>query len=225
MDTKIHLSRTTKMDGIASWSLPALATCPGARDDSGAIVPVCQGCYAREGRYLWDTVNEPRYLNREGWKEAEWVNQMTGTINRMRHKFFRWFDSGDVYHPKLAEKILDVVISTPGTKHWLPTRSYKIPKIKEWLDQIDEQPNAVVRYSSDEVGVPLDTDHCASVVVPSPEDLPRGATLCTAYQHSPSRCNGCRACWDKSVKLVAYPAHGTKIQRVISSSRKLDAVA
>jgi hypothetical protein len=30
------------------------------------------------------------------------------------------------------------------------------------------------------------------------------------------KCGGCRSCWDKSVSLIAYPAHGKKMNKVIS---------
>lgn len=214
----VHLSKTQKMDGIRSWSLPALSTCPGARNRDGSIVPVCQGCYAREGRYKWSSIAMVREANRVAWMAEGWVNEMVQKINALRKPFFRWFDSGDIYHPRLAEKIRDVIEQTPGVRHWIPTRSYKVPRIKAVLDQIDQLPNVVVRYSADEIDRPLNTDHPSSLVVRSAKTLPEGAVLCTAYKSSPARCNGCRACWDPSIPLIAYPAHGREIQKVIASS-------
>jgi len=41
-----------------------------------------------------------------------------------------------------------------------------------------------------------------------------GVQLCEAYKHG-GNCNGCRACWSKDVPLIAYPAHGMKMARVI----------
>jgi len=38
--------------------------------------------------------------------------------------------------------------------------------------------------------------------------------LCRAYEHG-GKCNGCRACYDKTVPLVSYPAHGKKMTKVI----------
>ena len=35
-----------------------------------------------------------------------------------------------------------------------------------------------------------------------------------AYAHG-GNCNGCRACWSKDIPLIAYPAHGQKMARVI----------
>jgi hypothetical protein len=40
-------------------------------------------------------------------------------------------------------------------------------------------------------------------------------TLCKAYDNG-GKCNGCRACYDKSVDVIAYPAHGRSMQKVIN---------
>jgi len=66
-----------------------------------------------------------------------------------RQKFFRWFDSGDVYHPALAFKIFLVMQKTPHVRHWLPTKSYKIARIRAVLERMKSLPNVAVRYSSD----------------------------------------------------------------------------
>ena len=50
--------------------------------------------------------------------------------------------------------------------------------------------------------------------MPTAEQVPDGATLCEAYSRG-GKCSGCRACWDKSVATIAYPAHGAKMARVI----------
>jgi hypothetical protein len=39
-------------------------------------------------------------------------------------------------------------------------------------------------------------------------------TLCRAYEHE-GKCNGCRACYDKAVPVIAYPAHGARMNKVI----------
>ena len=38
-------------------------------------------------------------------------------------------------------------------------------------------------------------------------DEPTAAFMCGAYERD-GKCGDCRACWDKNVKVVAYPAHG-----------------
>jgi hypothetical protein len=45
----IRISVTSKLDGIRSWSLQALETCPGSIADDGGLVDACKGCYATTG--------------------------------------------------------------------------------------------------------------------------------------------------------------------------------
>ncbi len=205
----MKISRVTKLDGIWSWSLPALATCPGARYKDGTVVDVCQYCYALQGHYHMPNVKAAREHNQQDWKRDDWVADMIAKLDTQR--YFRWFDSGDIYHPRLALKILEVVRGTPWCHHWIPTRSHKIERINKILKWIAAEPNAVVRHSGDEIDSAEVLGPHASVVVTSPDDAPEGVHVCPAYQHKPAKCNGCRACWDKNAATVAYPLHGRRV--------------
>ena len=66
-------------------------------------------------------------------------------------RYFRWFDSGDLYSLGLAEKVLQVMKATPWCKHWLPTRMHKFDKFAAILATMDALENVVVRLSSDGV--------------------------------------------------------------------------
>ena len=121
----VRFSRVTKLDGIRSWSIPAGATCPGSFNSDGSLVDACIGCYAKGGHYHYPTVKQPREENQTDWKRDDWVSDMVAELDFDR--YFRWFDSGDIYHPDLAIKILEVVRQTPWVKHWIPTRSRKHP--------------------------------------------------------------------------------------------------
>ena len=96
------LSETSKL-GCKSWSLQALETCPGSIAPDGNLVEVCQGCYATGGNYRFPNVKRVREVNKQEWQEETWVLDMTKALQDSR--FFRWFDSGDVYALELAEKI------------------------------------------------------------------------------------------------------------------------
>ena len=119
----IRLSKTSKLDGILSWSLQALETCPASKKPDGSLVDACKGCYATTGNYNYPNVKAPRIENREDWQRSEWVNDMVKALDSSR--YFRWFDSGDMYSVDLAEKIYQVMSLTPWVKHWLPTRMLK----------------------------------------------------------------------------------------------------
>jgi hypothetical protein len=206
----MKLSITSKLDGIRSWSLQALTTCPGSVHN-GSLVDACKGCYATTGNYNYPNVKAPRLHNGEDWKREDWVNDMVQALKNDR--FFRWFDSGDMYHIELAKKIHAVMQATPWVNHWLPTRMAKFKKFKGVIDSMRQLPNVSVRFSSDSVTGEYNHEH-GSVIIPDHDSAPAGVTVCEAYQHG-GKCNGCRACWDKSIPVIAYPAHGKKMGKII----------
>ena len=206
----IRLSKPSKMP-CHSWSLPAVDTCPGAKQKGGELVAACKGCYATAGRYHCPNVKEPREENKIDWHRDDWVPDMIQELDT--HRYFRWFDSGDVYRVELAEKILEVMASTPWVKHWLPTRSHKSPKINAVLEKMEALPNVMVRRSSDGIFGEHDERH-GSTIIPDPESATESMTVCGAYSRD-GKCGPCRACWDKGIDLIAYPAHGAKMHKVI----------
>lgn len=208
----VKLSVTSKLDGIKSWSLQALETCPGSIGPDGKLVPACSGCYATTGNYNYPNVKAPRQFNREDWQREEWVDEMVQALQDSR--FFRWFDSGDMYSLALAEKIHEVMQRTPWVKHWLPTRMAKFVKFAEILAKMESLPNVKVRFSADSIDGTFEKGVHGSVIVPDASEVPEGAKLCRAYENE-GKCNGCRACYDKSVSVIAYPAHGVKMKKVI----------
>lgn len=206
-----RISVVSKLDGIPSWSLQAVDTCPGAKEN-GELVEVCKGCYARGGNYRFKAVRNTREINRKAWRRKNWVPYMIGCIDP--YKYFRWFDSGDVYCRGLGVKIYEVISGTPNTKHWLPTRSYKFPKLYEILEEINKLPNACVRYSGDKLDIPPNIGQNKSIVLSKPNN---NVFTCGAYKQVPAKCNGCRACWDKEIPTIGYKAHGRIMLKVINN--------
>lgn len=207
----VKLSVTSKLDGIRSWSLIARDTCPGSLD-AGELVDACKGCYATTGNYRFPNVKAPREFNREDWQRLDWSDDMVAELSKDTH--FRWFDSGDMYALGLAEKMLEVMQRTPWVKHWLPTRMHKFPKFRRVLEQMQALPNVMVRFSSDSVQGQYTKGLHGSTIIPTPDDIKKGMNLCKAYEHD-GKCSGCRACYDKKVKLIAYPAHGKTMHKII----------
>ncbi len=208
----IKLSKTSKLDGIMSWSLNALDTCPGSVSTDGGLVPACQGCYATTGNYVFSNVRAPREHNKEDWQRDEWVDDMVHALHGQ--EYFRWFDSGDMYALPLAYKIYMVMRSTPWCRHWLPTRMHKFRKFLSVIRSMEALDNVVVRRSSDAVDGSFTAGLHGSTIVPSKEAVPRGVKVCEAYEHG-GKCSGCRACWVKSFPVVAYVAHGRKMSKII----------
>jgi len=208
----VKISVTSKLDGIKSWSLQALDTCPGSIESPGVLVDACKGCYATTGNYNYPNVKAPRAHNKEDWQRLDWVDDMVQALEDSR--YFRWFDSGDIYSLGLAEKILEVMIRTPWCKHWLPTRMHKFPKFKKVLQDMQNLDNVMVRFSSDSViGQFIEGLH-GSVIIPTVDNATDKMTVCKAYENL-GKCSGCRSCWNKSIPVIAYPAHGVKMSKVI----------
>jgi len=206
----IKLSKTSKLDGIYSWSLNALDTCQGSIGKDGNLVPACQGCYATTGNYRFPNVKAPRDFNKQDWKRDNWVDDMVKALDSSR--YFRWFDSGDMYDLSLAHKILAVMKATPWVKHWLPTRMHKFIKYQHVIDSMQELDNVVVRLSSDSVTGEIIKGQNTSTIFS--DELPSGSFECKAYENE-GKCNGCRACYSKDVPVIAYKAHGKKMAKVI----------
>lgn len=208
----VKLSKTSKLDNVRSWSLQAVETCPGSIDPAtGGLVPACQGCYAIGGNYRFDNVKKPRIFNRQDWKRDGWVSDMVDALRNDR--YFRWFDSGDMYDARLAEKMLQVMLLTPDVKHWLPTRMHKFPKFQPILRAMQALPNVMVRPSSDSVTGDYTPGVHGSTIVPS-LDAPDGVTICHAATND-GKCGPCRACYSKDVAVIGYVAHGQKMAGVV----------
>jgi len=207
----LKLSKTSKL-GTKSWSLQALETCPGSVGADGELVAACSGCYATTGMYHFGAVKAVRADNKADWQRADWVSDMVAALKKDKH--FRWFDSGDMYSLSLAEKMLAIMQATPNTKHWLPTRMYKFAKFQDVLAKMQALPNVMVRYSSDAVDGTFTAGLHGSTIVPNGAAVPAGVTVCQAPEQG-GKCLDCRACYDKTVSVIGYVAHGKKMQKVI----------
>jgi hypothetical protein len=207
----IKLSKAGKMP-CRSWSLQALTTCPASKDSNGELVDACKGCYATTGNYRFPNVKAPREHNQEDWQRADWVDDMVSELDNDR--YFRWFDSGDMYHIKLAHKILEVMQHTPWVKHWLPTRMHKFGKFASVISEMQALSNVVVRLSSDSIVGGIIDGETTSTIIPTPDHATVDMTVCEAYNRA-GKCGTCRACWDKSARVIAYPAHGKTMIKLV----------
>ena len=208
----LKLSKTSKLDGIMSWSLQALETCPGSIGKDGKLVDACSGCYATTGNYRFDNVKAPRLHNRDDWKRDNFVSDFVAALENQR--YFRFFDSGDMYSVSLAEKILEICKQATWVKFWIPTRMYKFAKFRKVLSELQALPNVNVRFSSDSVTGEYEKGFHGSVIIPSADQAAPDMKVCEAYQHG-GKCNGCRSCYDKEIPVIAYPAHGKSMMKVI----------
>jgi len=189
------LSKPSKMPGHA-YGLPAKECKTGSK-----LVKIkgstCHGCYALKGCYVFKVVQAAQYKRLESIKDPRWVEAMAAQRGAKRNKFFRWHDSGDVQDVEHLSKIFAVCRMTPDTAHWMPTRE---AWVKKYLDLAPN--NLVIRFSATMVDqdAPASWPNTSTVVT-------RGAAATCPAPSQDNACKDCRACWDESIKNVAYAAH------------------
>jgi hypothetical protein len=207
----VKLSKTSKLDGIMSWSLQAKDDCPGSVGADGELVPACSGCYARLGFYVYPKAIALRAANKADWQRADWTDDMVQAL--AKQKYFRWFDSGDMYSLALAKKILAVMVRTPHCRHWIPTRMMKFTKFGQIIARMQELPNVMVRFSSDSIDGEYGPLHGSTIISDVASATP-DMKVCMAYENE-GKCNGCRACWNKDIPVISYIGHGKRMKKLI----------
>jgi hypothetical protein len=189
------LSRPSKMPGW-SYGLPA-AECKTGQLLVDVVGSTCEGCYATKGCYVFPVVQAAQYRRLESIAKPEWVDAMALLINSKRPDVFRWHDSGDVQDEAHLYKIFEVCELSPEKRHWLPTR-------EAWTNKyLDQAPgNLTIRFSMPMV----DQEPAGSWLNTSTVVTTAGGRTCPAPDQG-NVCGDCRACWDPSVKNVAYGKH------------------
>tara|TARA_R100001224_G_C3965115_1_gene130525 strand:- start:138 stop:737 length:600 start_codon:yes stop_codon:yes gene_type:complete len=187
------LSAPNKMPG-PSINLPAWNCITGLKLQA-VKNSVCAGCYAMKGRYRFPNVREAMDRRLAALTDPRWVDAMVTLVKGQ--PWFRWHDSGDIQSPDHLKNIFEVCNRTPETRHWMPTREVKFLKL---MDPDVVPKNLIIRISSHMIDQgPVKHWPWTSTVVTS------GKTCPAAEQDN--ECKDCRACWDRSVKNVAYGKH------------------
>ena len=187
------LSKPSKMPGPAH-NLPAWRCITGVKLQQVAG-SVCAGCYAMKGRYRFRNVKEALDRRLQALTDPRWVEAMVTLITGQA--WFRWHDSGDIQSPAHLKNIFEVCNRTPETRHWMPTREVRFLKL---MDPDVVPKNLIIRISSHMVDQgPVKHWPWTSTVVTSGKTCPA--------KDQGNQCKNCRACWDRSVKNVAYGKH------------------
>ena len=187
------LSKPSKMPGWA-YGTPAKECKTGSKLRQ-VKNSTCYKCYAMKGCYVFPVVQAAQYRRLESIKHPQWVTAMVYLISSKKSKFFRWHDSGDVQDLKHLAKIFKVARLTPNIRHWLPTREAWIQKYQHRAPS-----NLVIRFS-----IPM-IDQKASGNWKNTSTVVTSGATCPAPNQG-NACLSCRACWDPSVKNVAYGVH------------------
>lgn len=213
------LTWTSDMDAW-SFSLPAgpNGACPLSVTGEGTV---CGSCYAMINRYGMPNVMNAQY-SRLGWlklhlptRSGRKIIEDTLTLaiaDNVANGYFRWFDSGDFFDPKMIEVVINVCQRTPKVRHWFPTRIWHTnnPVWRTPLAMLASLPNVSVRPSAIKFNENF----------PKIPELAAGTNVVTATQMSNTICpktefggtcstNNCRKCWHKRGN-VSYLVHGIR---------------
>ena len=196
-----------KMPGTV-YSIDAFACITGSKLATIDGTP-CSICYARKLQNFRTNLGVAYRRNLEAWRAVEaskayaaWSANMAAQITARGTAYHRWFDFGDLQSTAMLRAIADVAIATPTVNHWLPTQERGM--LAEFTLLYGPLPaNLVVRVSASTIdgAVPKST-HSSIVVTHATADT----WPCEARMRG-NQCGDCRACWNPSVKTVAYPKH------------------
>lgn len=209
-----------------SFGLPAgkHGACPfmeaSSRDN------ICSGCYAQINRYNMPNVLEAQHI-RFNWLRERLLTQsgrkeIVDTFNRAIRKYvingyFRFFDSGDIFSPTIAQVCYEICKANPAVAFWFPTRVYsrenkRIPSgWAYYMDLLSQIPNVSIRpsalsYNDD----PPKVDHyAAGTTVLTDGNSIEGVEICKKSEYGGTcESNNCRVCWDSRDTAVGYKIHG-----------------
>ena len=172
---------------------------------------ICEGCYAyNRGRYKFSNVINSMYNKWEFAMSDYFVPVMTYVINKRKVKYFRWFDSGDIQDENMLDNICKICYSTPNTRHWLPTKEWKM--VTKYIQSGHILPNNLdIRLSGLYIDGPPPTKLANKLglntsTVVTKEKFDKLLFKCPSSKQE-NQCRDCRACWTKGVKNVPYKYH------------------
>jgi len=198
------LTVTTKMP-CDTYSLSALDCNVGSKLQR-VENSVCSHCYALKGNYkrFHKSIYKAMSERKKALKNKLWVQAMVKLINAQAIRngnYFRWHDSGDIQSLAHLKKIIEVCKKTSNILHWLPTRERKI------INMIPKIPkNLIIRLSATMINKHSSWDGNTSSVISNTLFAKKSDFVCLASKQG-GQCKKCRACWDKTIKNIAYLKH------------------
>lgn len=126
-----------KKDNIYSFNLPAIKTCPQAKD-------CVKFCYACQGCYVFPCVKTKRLDNYNFSLSKDFIKVMVLELKKLIKKgvkAYRLHDSGDFYSMEYAKAWNTIAKQVPELTIYAYTKSISIAKAIDWYS------NVVIRYS------------------------------------------------------------------------------
>lgn len=200
------------------WGLP-VSTC--AKKEAGCEWSTChpKNCYAQRGQYRFPNVIEAQEARLKNTENPDFTIALTTILNK--HKYFRFFDSGDFGNSGIMRSIMKACELAPFTKIHIPTKQYALV---EWYKGIWPIPeNVVIRAGMHVIDVDTDeaeqfTARFDNIAIVSKKAWTHPyvvngvmAHVCPAARNNPAgavRCViDCDWCWHKENETVVFPWH------------------
>ncbi|SRR5579885_987108 len=134
---------------IFAFNLPAVRTCP-------AMSAACRSeCYARRNRWRFPGVKAALRRNLDAARRADFAEQMAREIVRRGVAVIRIHASGDFFSEAYVRQWTAVAAVAPAVTLYAYTRSWRVPAIREALEEFAALPNVRIWYSADrDTGLP-----------------------------------------------------------------------
>lgn len=207
---QICVGKTSKL-GIdrPCLSFPIEKTCLSTSVKMSNPEHICTYCYGKqaESRLNFPTGIKSRKENYRIYTEEKFFwRQLQGWIllNENKTHFFRYFVVGDIPDEHFLMEANKLAMLFPKIPFWVPT--LKAGYVKRFLESIEEEDiaeNFLIRLSSPTVNEanPIDVPWKSMTYTEKP---PKGAYRCPSSDQD-DECRDCWACWNKKIKLIAYP--------------------
>jgi len=190
--------------GVASWSIPPVATCP-----PGVKCAECQPGKKTPGCYVFNYWHRPT-IRWQYWQNLVhsllpgFGSRLAMDARRSGAKVVRLHVSGDMYSLEYAKEIKFAAQLTPEITWYAYTK---------WTHILGRRPaNLVINWSADfgercgAVPKGLDADN-ATMVIGKDEPRPKGARLCPAQLKDGMTCEQCGWCQKKGGAVIAFREH------------------
>ena len=130
-------------DGIWSFSIPAISTCPGSTE-------LCRSlCYATGGNFLHTSVRKSYAANLEATKRKDFTDKVVAEIQKRKLAVVRIHVSGDFYSIGYIRKWTNIVAACPDTTFFVFTRSWRVKRLLPALMTLAKAPNLHIWWSVD----------------------------------------------------------------------------
>ena len=141
----LKVSSNSKLgEGIASFNLQAITTCPGRTKFCESL------CYADKGFFTFPK-NKQIYANSKLASEQEsFVGEISSELSNNKIKAVRIHAAGDFYSVAYLDKWVEIAKKNPSVKFWAYTRVWRLDEFNNSLLSFSSLPNVQLFASLDE---------------------------------------------------------------------------